>query len=192
LAVPLETPPDFAGPRCRLGFVVRVRSPVSARRREQMVVRVDISGGDRRVHEVSDLHDRMIASFPARHFHIELADALLEGGGHIDGRVHVADRASRAVDVIARCEETWRTNFRVRNHRHPPLWRTESLWHDTITVECESDRRWQPFAFAIPPGLPPAVEGYIMCWRYEIEARRQARVGPAERAVITPLRFDIG
>jgi len=41
------------------------------------------SGGERPVHEASHLFDRMIASFPARHFHVELADALLEGGGWI-------------------------------------------------------------------------------------------------------------
>jgi hypothetical protein len=191
LAVPLETPPAVAGPRCRLSFAVRARSPVSGRRRGQVLVPVEISGGDRNVHETSVRHDRVIASFPARHFHIELADAVLEGGGQIHGRVHVADGATRAVQVTARCEESWRINFRFRHHRQPPLWRTEPLWHDELEVACEAGRRWHPFAFRIPPGLPTAVEGHIVSWRYEIEARRPARVGPAERAVITPLRFDV-
>jgi hypothetical protein len=190
LPVPLATPPVVAGPRCRLSFAVRARSPLSGRRRGQVLVPVEISGGERHVHETSTRHDRVIASFPARHFHIELADAVLEGGGQIHGRVHVAD-GGRAVDVIARCEESWRINFRFRHHRQPPLWRTESLWHDELTVEGDPDRRWHPFAFTIPPGLPTAVEGHIVCWRYEIEARRAARVGPAERAVVTPLRFDV-
>ncbi len=191
LAVPPETPPDSAGPRCRLGFAVRARSPVSGRRRSQVVLPVQSAGGERPVHEASHLFDRMIASFPARHFHVELADALLEGGGWIKGRVHVRDRCSGMVDVIARCEEAWRTNFRIRSLRQPPLWRIQSVWSETVTIECDPDRRWHPFAFAIPPGLPTAVEGHVVCWRYEIEARRQARVGPSERAVITPLRFDI-
>lgn len=191
LGVPLATPPVVAGPRCRLSFAVRARSPVSGRRRGQVLVPVEISGGVRGVHETSLRHDRVIASFPARHFHIELAEAVLEGGGRIQGRVHVADGATRAVEVIARCEESWRINFRFRHHRQPPLWRTEPLWHDELTVECEPDRRWHPFAFTIPPDLPTAVEGHIVCWRYEIEARRHARVGPAERAVVTPLRFDV-
>jgi hypothetical protein len=190
LAVPPETPPDSAGPSCRLGFAVRARSPVSGRRRSQVVLPVESAGGERRVHEAGPLFDRMIASFPARHFHVELADALLEGGGWIKGRVHVDDGAGM-VDVIARCEEAWRTNFRVRSLRQPPLWRIESLWSDTVTLECDPDRRWHPFAFAIPPGLPAAVEGHVVCWRYEIEARRRARAGRSERAVITPLRFDI-
>jgi hypothetical protein len=191
LPIPLATPPSVAGPRCRLAFAVRARSPVSGRRRGQVLVPVEISGGERLVHETTSRHDRVIASFPARHFHIELADAVLEGGGRIQGRVHVADGGTRAVDVTVRCEEWWRINFRFRHHRQPPLWRNESLWQDELAVECEADRRWHPFAFTIPPGLPTAVEGHIVCWRYEIEARRAVRVGPAERAVVTPLRFDV-
>ena len=190
LPVPPETPPGLAGPRCRIGFVVRAR-PATGRRRSQVVVPVEVVGGEQPPHEATHMFDRMIASFPARHFHLELADALLEGGGWIRGRVHVSDDGAGTVDVIARCEETWRTNFRFRNHRQPPLWHTDPLWAETSTVACDPDRRWHPFAFAIPPGLPTAVEGYIVAWRYEVEARRRARVGPAERAVITPLRFDI-
>jgi hypothetical protein len=191
LPVPAQTPPGIDGPRCRLGFAVRARTPVSGRNRSQVVIPVRMVGGDPPVHEATHLFDRMIASFPARHFHVELADALLEGGGWIKGRVHVSDDGAGPVDVIARCEEAWRTNFRFRNHRQPPLWHTDPLWSETQTVGRDPDRRWHPFAFAIPPGLPPAVEGYVVCWRYEVEARRRARVGPAERAVVTPLRFDI-
>ena len=152
LAVPLATPPVVAGPHCRLSFAVRARSPVSGRRRGQVLVPVEISGGVRGVHETSLRHDRVIASFPARHFHIELADAVLEGGGQIQGRVHVADGATRAVEVIARCEESWRINFRFRHHRQPPLWRTEPLWHEDLTVECEPDRRWHPVRVHHPAG----------------------------------------
>jgi hypothetical protein len=152
---------------------------------------VDIEGGERPIHEAGYLYDRMIASFPARHFHIELADALLEGGGHIDGRVHV-QRGVRRLEVLARCQEIWRTNFRIRNHRQPPLWRSELLWSDAIAFDCEPDRTWHPFSFALPAGLPAAVEGHIISWRYEIEVRRRGRFRRLERAVATPLRFDIG
>jgi hypothetical protein len=191
LAVPADTPPTVAGSECELRFVVRARSPVSGRRRGQVAVPVDVEGGDRPVHEAAHLFDRMIASFPARHFHIELADALLEGGGRISGRVHTRDRTSNPIEVTLRCEETWRTNLQYRNRRQPPLWRSRPLWSDTVTVAADPDRAWQPFAFAIPSGLPPAVEGHIVCWRYEIEARRRGRTGRSERAVVTPLRFDI-
>ena len=191
LAIPEQTPPVRAGRRCKLGFAVRARSPVSGRRRIQVTMPVDIEGGERPIHEAGYLYDRMIASFPARHFHIELADALLEGGGHIDGRVHV-QRGVRRLEVLARCQEIWRTNFRIRNHRQPPLWRSELLWSDAIAFDCEPDRTWHPFSFALPAGLPAAVEGYIISWRYEIEVRRRGRFRRLERAVATPLRFDIG
>jgi hypothetical protein len=192
LPVPAQTPPDGAGRRCRLGFAVRARSPVSGRRRGQVTLPLVIEGGDRAIHEAGYMFDRMIASFPARRFHIELADALLEGGGHIDGRVHVhGDRPLRRLEVLVRCQESWRTNFRLRNHHQPPLWRTDTLWSDTVPVECEPDRRWYPFRFALPAGLPAAVEAHIICWRYEIEVRRRGRFRRLERAVVTPLRFDL-
>jgi hypothetical protein len=187
-----ETPPTAAGPKCRLGFAVRARSPLSGRRRAQVVLPVEVRGGERGLHEATHLYDRMLASFPARHFHVELADAVLEGGGWIKGRVHVNEGGDAGtVEVIARCEEAWRTNFRIRSLRQPPLWRIEPLWSTSVTVQCDPDRRWHPFAFTLPPELPAAVEGYVVSWRYEIEARRPAVIGPAERAVITPLRFDI-
>ncbi len=192
LAVPPQTPPDRVGRRCRLAFAVRARSPVSGRRRSQVTLPLEIVGGEHVVHEAEHLFDRMIASFPARGFHIELADALLEGGGHIDGRVHLDSALpARRIEVVARCQEIWRTNFRIRNHRQPPLWRTDTLWSDTIALECDPDRHWHPFTFALPPGLPAAVEGYIICWRYEVEVRRRSRFGRVERAVATPLRFDL-
>jgi hypothetical protein len=190
LTIPEQTPPVRAGRRCKLGFAVRARSPVSGRRRIQVTMPVQIEGGERAIHEAGYLYDRMIASFPARHFHIELADALLEGGGHIDGRVHVHGGVRR-LEVLARCQEIWRTNFRIRNHRQPPLWRGETLWSDTIAFDCDPDRTWHPFSFALPAGLPTAVEGHIISWRYEIEVRRRGRFGRLERAVATPLRFDI-
>jgi hypothetical protein len=189
--VPADAPPTVVGRECALRYAVRVRSPVSRRRPAQLSVPVEIHGGEQPVHETVHLFDRMIASFPARGFHIELAEAVLEGGGRIAGRVHVHDRAPRSIEAIVRCEETWRTNFQYRNRRQPPLWRSEQRWRDSVALERDPDRSWQPFAFAIPAGLPPAVEGHIVCWRYEVEARRRGRVGRAERAVVTPLRFDI-
>jgi hypothetical protein len=191
LPVPAETPPTVAGRRCSLSFAVRVRSPARGRRPAHATLPVEVHGGEQPVHEAGHLFDRMIASFPARGFHVELAEAVLEGGGRIAGRVHVHDRSRRPIEVAVRCEETWRTNFHYRNRRQPPLWRSEELWHDSIAVERDPDRSWQPFSFAIPAGLPAAVEGHIVCWRYEVEARRRGRVGRSERAVVTPLRFDI-
>lgn len=191
LAVPPDTPPTVFGRECALSFAVRVHSPPSGRRPAHVSVPVTVHGGEQPVHEAVHLFDRMIASFPARGFHVELSEAVLEGGGRIAGRVHLHDRAPRSIEVAVRCEETWRTNHQYRNRRQPPLWRSERLWRDSIAMERDPDRSWQPFAFAIPAGLPAAVEGHIVCWRYEVEARRRGRVGRSERAVVTPLRFDI-
>jgi len=191
LAVPPDTPPTVLGRECALSFAVRVRSPASGRRPAHVSVPVKMHGGERPVHEAVHLFDRMIASFPARGFHVELSEAVLEGGGRIAGRVHLHDRAPRSIEVVVRCEETWRTNFQYRNRRQPPLWRSEPLWRDSVAMERDPDRSWQPFAFAIPAGLPAAVEGHTVCWRYEVEARRRGRAGRSERAVVTPLRFDI-
>ena len=192
LVPPPDTPPSFVGQHCALGFVVRARTQRRGRRQEQVAAPVAICGGEQRVHDGPHLHDRLIASFPARGFHLEVADALLEGGGRIEGRIHAHDDLARSVEVTARCEEAWRTNLKFRNRRHPPLWREATLWEETSRVECEAGRHWHPFAFAIPGELPPAVEGYIVSWRYEVEARCRARVGFTDRAVITPLRFEIG
>jgi hypothetical protein len=191
LPVPADTPPTVSGRECALGFAVRVRSPAGGRRPGRVTVPVQIHGGERAVHEGAHLFDRMIASFPARGFHIELAEAVLEGGGRLAGRVHVHDGSPRAIEVIVRCEETWRTNHQYRNRRQPPLWHSERLWRDSIAIERDTDRSWQPFAFALPAWLPTAVEGHIVCWRYEVEARRRGPIGHAQRAVVTPLRFDI-
>jgi arrestin (S-antigen)-like protein len=192
LVPPGDTPPSFVGPQCALGFAVRARTQRRGRRQEQVAAPVAIWGGEQRVHDAPHLHDRLIASFPARGFHIEIADALLEGGGRIEGRIHSHDELARSVEVTARCEEAWRTNLKLRNRRHPPLWREARLWEETSRVECEAGRHWHPFAFTIPGGLPPAVEGYIVSWRYEVEARCKVRVGLTDRAVITPLRFEVG
>ena len=192
LVVPAGVPPGCAGARCELGFVVRARSPVRGRRRAEVVVPVEVRGGEQPVHEGDHLDDRLIASYPARHFHLELVAALLEGGGHLRGRVHVAEGVSGGVvQVTVRCTESWRTNFRIRNWRHPPLWDAHALWQHQTSVELEPGRRWYPFEFDIPPGLPPGMEGYVVSWRYEIEAQRPVRARPDERAVITPLRFEI-
>ena len=69
LVVPAGVPPGCVGVRCQLGFVVRARSPVRGRRRTEVVVAVEVRGGEQAVHEGDHLHDRLIASYPARHFH---------------------------------------------------------------------------------------------------------------------------
>jgi len=40
-------------------------------------------------------------------------------------------------------------------------------------------------------GLPPAIEGRSIAFRYEIEASTRGRLGLRERAAETPIGFDV-
>jgi len=182
-------PPGWSGERTGLGYAIRGLSG-SRRNRRHGAVPLVISGGEQLIHQ-SHHADRVIASHPGRRFHLELSDVRLQGGGHIQCRVH-ADQGldEGSVVIVARFEEAWRTNLRIRNRRHPPLWNSRSLWQEQATVELGGDRRWYPCRFDIPVGLPPAVEARTLAWRYEIDARRAPRRGVADRAALTPLRFD--
>ncbi len=193
LATPRDLPPASAGRRCRLGYAVRASVSKPRRARGQVVRPVEISGGTGRIHHDDGYRlDRVIPSHAGRHFHLELADADLQGGGHLGGRVHIDDEAGEGdLSVTARCEEAWCTNFRLRSRRFPPLWTTQSLWEEALTVELEADRRWHPFRFEIPPDLPLAVEGRAISWRYTVQARRSAHRGFSDSAIVTPLRFDV-
>lgn len=193
LVLPYDVPSPWDGSRCRIAYVVRAATARRGRRtRQEVEVPIELRGGEHPIHEESGHADRMIASYPARRFHLELADAVLHGGGYVDGRVHTSgDLDQGTIDVVARCEELWRTNLRFRNRRHPPLWQARSLWQETITIELGSDRRWYQFRFEIPADMPPGVEGRAIAWRYQIAARRPSRLAVAEHAVITPLRFVV-
>jgi hypothetical protein len=190
LPLPDWLPPGWSGERTGLGYAARALSGTRRNRRYGAVPLV-ISGGEQAIHQSAHA-DRVIASHPGRRFHLELSDVRLQGGGHIQCRVHAeAGLEEGSVVVVARFEEAWRTNLRVRNRRHPPLWRSRLLWQEEATVELGIDRRWYPCGFDIPVGLPPAVEGRTLAWRYEIDARRAPRRGVADRAALTPLRFDL-
>jgi hypothetical protein len=190
LPLPDSLPPGWSGERTGLGYAIRALSGTRRNRRHGAVPLV-ISGGEQTIHQ-SHHADRVIASHPGRRFHLELSDVRLQGGGHIQCRVHAEQGLDEGrVVVVARFEEAWRTNLRLRNRRHPPLWRSRSLWQEQATVELGSDRRWYPCSFDIPVGLPPAVEGRTLAWRYGIDARRAPRRGVPDHAALTPLRFDL-
>ena len=68
---------------------------------------------------------------------------------------------------------------------------TGGTHHRRLSVREELD-----LVVAAEAGDPVACRGLVEAFLpaiagVEIEARRRARVGPAERAVVTPLRFDI-
>jgi hypothetical protein len=193
MSVPGDIPPSWDTGPCQLGHAVQARSfPPRRRARRQAARQVEIAGGEQRIHRAGADHlDRMIPMHPARHFHVELTDALLEGGGRIDGRLHTQAACERGLfGVVVQCHESWRTNLRFRNWRAPPLWRGRSVWRADAAVEVVPGRNWYPFGFAIPVGLPPAFEGLSIAWRYQIEVRRKARLPVSDHAVVTPLRFD--
>ena len=191
LPTPRDAPPPSVGPQCRLGYLVAASDGGSKRRAREVAVPVEITGGEHAIHD--SMHfDRIVPSQPGRHFHLELADLSLQGGGHLAGRVHVEPELGQgSFSVVARGEEAWRTNIRLRTRRQPPLWDSKCIWEQELTVEFTPDRRWSPFRFDIPGHLPPAVEGHAIAWRYEISAERLPRGLLSNRAVVTPLRFDV-
>ncbi len=192
LQVPTWLPPEAAGRGCRLQYAVRVDWRPSRWSHEETLRTVSIRPAEREVHEGRNRLDRLIPSQPGRNFHLELVDAVLEGGGHLAGRVHRdAGSDDTAFVVTASCSEVWCTNFRFRTRRAPLLWEMTELWSASAGVSLEPDDHWGPFQFDIPDGLPPATESRVIAWRYSIEARAEARRAFGSHAVLTPLRFEI-
>jgi hypothetical protein len=191
LAAPPHLPPPAAGRRCELDYAVRAITDAPRRLRRHAAVPIEMAGGETRIHEQNGRFDRVIPGHAGRHFHLELAEAVLEGGGRIGGRIHVdAGAGPLPFTLTGRCEESWCTNFRFRPRRSPPLWQTQTLWEETISVRCDRDRHWLPFRFELPSQLPPGIEGRAIAWRYSVEARRSRR-GFSDSAIVTPLRFEI-
>lgn len=190
--VPATLPPAVLGRRCRLDYVVSAHCRPTRWRRRRAVSPVALTAGERPVHEDPGRLDRVIPSNTARRFHLDLVDALLEGGGHLSGRVHWDSEAPEGgFSVTVACEESWCTNFRFRSRRSPLLWEAEQLWADTCTAAVVADRRWSPFRIEIPTTVPQAVEGRVIAWRYTVEAETAMRRAFAGRAVVTPLRFEV-
>jgi hypothetical protein len=139
---------------------------------------------------------RLVGDQEARHFHVELASAELAGGGSIAGRVH-RDRELPPGPIIvrARCIEAWREApprvplLPARHSMRLPRWYDRTLWSSEQVLEGLAGAHWVRFEFALPAGLPPAVEARTVAWRYEIEARRPLRLRYDERAVAVPIRY---
>jgi hypothetical protein len=70
-----------------------------------------------------------------------------------------------------------------------PIWRHEVWFEEHADLEPLDTVHWRAFAFDLPEWLPPAVEARSIAWRYEVEVRRSVRLGPDDRAVITPLGY---
>jgi hypothetical protein len=190
--VPGVLPPAVVGRRCRLDYVVSADCRPSRWTRRRMVSPVALTAGERPVHEDQGRFDRVIPSHPARRFRLDLVEALLEGGGHVSGRVHwESEPPLGGFSVTVACEEAWCSNFRFRSRRSPLLWETEQLWTETCTTAADRDRRWSPFRVEIPAAAPQAVEGRAIAWRYTVEAVSATHRAFADWAVVTPLHFEV-
>jgi hypothetical protein len=191
LEVPPGLPPTAAGRRCAIEYEITAKEALGDGRSATATVTLTAAG---RTHLRSDaaLADRVLANADARRFHLELAAADLQGGGRISGRVHRHERwAPGAPTVEVSLVEAWRAG--VPSMSGIANWDSTVLWSARTTVDVDPDRTWMPFEFQIPPGLPPAVEGRAIAWRYELTARRSGLfTNIGGHAMLTPLLFEGG
>jgi hypothetical protein len=185
LSVPDQMLPSATGQRCELRYSVCARSE-----REAAGAPLEVTASAR-PHLAGDpfATERPLMSWDARHFHIELSDARLEGGGQLVGRVHRhGDWPPGKIAVTARSQECWRAAaLAVRGLPH---WEFKTLWERHHPIRTDLDSMWVPFHFDLPQWLPPAVEATTLAWRYELIAQRSVRYWFDETAVITPLLHE--
>jgi len=186
LIVPQTALPSTSGKQCALSYVVRAQSAGGGAVYADLVVvaraRPHLDAGSWRA-------DRLLANWDARHFHIELSDARLGGGGGLAGRIHRHDRrATGPIRVKARCLECWRCP--ALTSPLPPQWDASPLWEHAVQLRIDPDATWAPFAFHFPDRLPLAVEASTIAWRYELLAQRNVPHWFNETAAVTPLLHE--
>jgi hypothetical protein len=71
---------------------------------------------------------------------------------------------------------SWTTVSELRN-RHVPIWLDEEVFRAGADVGPLEEDNWRPFAFELPEGLPRALEGTFVAFRWRVEARRPRRLG---------------
>ena len=186
LSLPSEALPSVSGDQCALRYAAVARSAVAV-----------IAPAELRVSATAVPHlptgrseaDRLLADWDARHFHIELFDAQLQGGGRLVGRVHRhGGWPPGPIEVSACCLECWR--FRPSSEGGTPQWHASCLWEAEHSLAIDPDAGWAAFDFALPDHLPPAVEARTIAWRYELRAQRRVRHWFNETAARTPLLHE--
>jgi hypothetical protein len=127
-------------------------------------------------------------------FAIALDQAEPQGGGRIAGRVERRRhrRDSRPVHIEVRCDASWMDiapQFVGRKrilswsaagdmrNRAIPVWLEDEVFRDGVDAGPLEDVNWRSFSFDLPDGLPRALEGTFVAFRWRIEARRARRVG---------------
>ena len=130
----------------------------------------------------------------ARAFTIALDTAEPYGGGRIEGRVERAssDQDARPISVQVRCTASWLdvapqlvgkkrilslTTWWDLRTRAVAVWLEEDFFTEQLEVGALTDANWHEFAFLLPEGLPRALEGTFVSFRWRVEARRPRRVG---------------
>ena len=185
LSVPDQMLPSAIGQRCDLRYSVCARGDREAARAPLEVT------ASARAHLAGDpfAPERPLMSWDARHFHIELADARVEGGGQLVGRVHRhGEWPAGEIAVKAHCLECWRAvALAVRGLPH---WEFSTLWERHHVIHTDLESTWAPFQFDLPQWLPPAVEATTFAWRYELITQRSVRHWFDETAALTPLLHE--
>ena len=136
----------------------------------------------------------------ARGFAISLDQAEPEGGGRIVGRVERRNqrRDGRSVVVDVACDAcwmdvapelvgrkglfSWSAYGEIRN-KFVPIWLDEEVFRTRVDVGPLEDANWRQFSFQLPDGLPRALEGTFVAFRWRVHARRSRRVGAEQASV---------
>ena len=93
--------------------------------------------------------------------------------------------------VTARCEEVWRIDRLSLNLKRPPLWRYEGLWQERHELEWPVDQRWIAFDFDFPPTCLPRSRPTRSRGGTRSRSRVPTRFSMQERAVATPIGFEL-
>jgi hypothetical protein len=136
----------------------------------------------------------------ARGFGLSLDEAEPVGGGRIAGRVerHNQRRDRRPLSIEVRCDAAWMDvapelvgrkgifNWsaygEIRN-KFVPIWLEEEIFSTQVDVEPLEDANWRPFEFDVPEGVPRALEGTFVAFRWRVTARRARRLGTEQASV---------
>ena len=189
IELPAGAVPTWECEPCGVGYLAVARRGPRGRREHVGSAEFGVRGPAPAASPPLHLYDRLIANFDGRHFRVELAQGTLAGGGTVSGRAHLQPgHELRPQSAIARCMESWRLDRSLKPNR-PPTWHIGTLWEESVDIDWSQPGTWAPFAFRLPDGLPPAFEGPMMAWRYEVELRRRRRFRLAHRAVLTPTGF---
>jgi hypothetical protein len=136
----------------------------------------------------------------ARGFGLSLDEAVPVGGGRIVGRVerHNQRRDRRSLSVEVRCDAawmdvapelvgrkaifSWSAYGEIRN-KFVPIWLDEEVFSTRIEVGPLEDANWRHFELDLPDGLPRALEGTFVAFRWRITARRARRIGTEQASL---------